>query len=137
MFGHLSMNMLALHLLLLLLLFLLLLYWLRLWCDFSLLENAPSQIQKVTIEPSGLIPESIENDPNVTRQSSVTASFNNPNPKALGAFEYLTNRIPVMNETNTFRLNTRQNRDWTGLYLDSDTGLLVNRSHENNHKTLN
>ncbi|MEJ2650030.1 MAG: hypothetical protein P8016_16670, partial [Sedimentisphaerales bacterium] len=45
--------------------FSLLLFWLRLWCSFSLLENAPSNVRDVTITPSGLIPEAIENDPNV------------------------------------------------------------------------
>ena len=94
-----------------LVLFSLLLFWIRLWCNFSLLENAPYNINEVTITPSRLIPEAIENDPNVTQHSFVRASFSGPNWKTLGIFTYFFRVIPEGEGSKIYRFNVNYKAD--------------------------
>ena len=50
-----------------------LLFWIGFLCNVSLFEFMPNEIKSVTIEPSGLLPDNIENDPNIERRSRVSA----------------------------------------------------------------
>lgn len=110
--------------------FSLLLFWLRLWCSFSLLENAPSNVRDVTITPSKLIPEAIENDPNVSRHSSVEASFSGPNWKTLGILDYFLKLSPIESGSFIYDIDIdHASGEWSCLYFDKRTGLFVSHSN--------
>ena len=113
-----------------LVLFSLLVFWLRLWCSFSLLENAPYNINKVTITPSHLVPAAIENDPNVSQHSNVTASFSGPNWKTLGILNYFSHVVPEGEGSNIYRFYVNhRSGEWSGVYFDNKTGLVVYESN--------
>jgi hypothetical protein len=113
-----------------LVLFSLLLFWLRLWCNFSLLENAPDTLREAVIRPSHLVPETIENDPNVTQHSSVSASFSGPDWKTLGILSYFLKLSPIEGGSFIYDIDIdHASGEWIGLYFDKRTGLFVSHSN--------
>lgn len=114
-----------------LMLFSLLLFWLRLWCDTSLLENSRYMFNYVKISPSGLFPEAIRNEPNVMSQFYFRASFNGSNWKTLGILSYLSRVIPEGEGSNVYRIKADYTSDeWSGLYFDNKMGLMVYKSNK-------
>jgi len=72
------------------------LFWFRYICQMSLSVKMPGDAKDIRIEPSGLVPPELENDPNVVSHSRVFASMQpeEKGPLSLGIFDYFITRFP-------------------------------------------
>ncbi len=105
----------------------LLLFWLRWFCNVYLVENLlPESAKSVSLQPSKLIPEEIENEPNVANHSSITASFHNPMINSLGFFDYMSSLTPIGDNSNIywFDFDSSENKG-EALYFDEKIGQIV------------
>lgn len=96
------------------------LFWIRFTCEmlhYSFCHNSAH------IHPSGLVPTEIENDPNVTRHSIVSAHITPSEPVFLGVVDYFVSMFPGERHSSVYYLD-RDNR-W--IYFDKKLGLLVCR----------
>ncbi|OHB75189.1 MAG: hypothetical protein A2Z25_03795 [Planctomycetes bacterium RBG_16_55_9] len=73
----------------------LLFFWLRFLCELSLLERMPSEARAIKVQPSGLMPPELEEDPNVAHPSFVLAILYRNPERQLGFINSLTTRFPV------------------------------------------
>ncbi len=65
------------------------LFWTRLLCEGFIKEIMPSEYISVRVEPCGLMPPEIENNPNVVRHSHVSAQIILAEaPPAFGIVDY-------------------------------------------------
>ena len=86
----------------------LLLFQIRKSCEASLSVRQRDDAQVITREPSGLVPDEFENDPNVVNHSSVSARVNMNDPLSLGIFDYFQARIPGGCRSNVWTFHTRR-----------------------------
>ena len=100
----------------------LLLFWLRWLCELNLIVDIlPSSAKEVRLEPSGLVPEEIENDPNVEMHSYVQAQCENIG--IIGIIDYFENRSPKGH------LSIIYIGDWQAVYFDKSTGHITYQYH--------
>jgi hypothetical protein len=92
------------------------LFWLRYMCEQKLVEDMASNAKEVRIEPSGLVPNELENDPNVVIHSFVNAGFRNEG--ILGVKDYFRSRFRGGHISNIYF------SDWGVIYFDKSTGQL-------------
>ncbi len=96
----------------------LLLFWLRLYCEHNLVVDIlPSDAKEIRIEPSGLVPDEIENDPNATIHSWVNARIRDE--RILGIIDYFNKRSEG-EQFSTIYLN-----DWQVVYFDKSSGHII------------
>jgi len=86
----------------------------------------PSRARDIIIEPSGLVPKDIENDPNVALHSRITARIlGQDKPFTLGVADYFAARAPTGRRSNIHHYHYKNEHDYRILYLDENTGLIV------------
>ncbi len=97
------------------------LFWIRFICETSISMGMPDEATYVRIEPSGLVPPEIENDPNVVRHSCASANIHPLRPfSAVGIADYFLARYPQGHLSNIY---FHKGNEWT--YFDKSSGLLV------------
>jgi len=99
------------------------LFWLRFLCSASLSERMPDEIKSAFIEPSGLLADDFEKDPNLQRRSQVTAQTRSEPLAHLGITEYLTSILPGGHRSRALLLYSED--EWG--YFDDKSGQLVLR----------
>lgn len=109
------------------------LFWFRFLCKIAISVRMPRDAQQVSIEPSGLVPPELENDPNVVRHSYALA-FMRQEPLFLGIVDYFKARSPGGRYSNSYHFETDKD-DWVCMYFDEDIGQIVFRYTET-RKTL-
>jgi len=113
-----------------LLLFSLPLFWGRLLCETILADMMPYDTREVAIQPSGLVPSELENDPNVVRHSEVKAGMRTEETSlfVLGIVNYFEAREPGDRRSNIYYYHKDKDRDeeaW--MYFDEKIGQIVCR----------
>ena len=100
------------------------LFWVRFMCRMSLAVGIPEAGRTVSIEPSGYISPEIDEDPNLTTRSRVTAKMN-PElfPASLGITNYFASRSPMGSRSNVFVAESKEN--W--MYFDEKSGQIICR----------
>ncbi|MBN2316482.1 MAG: hypothetical protein JXM79_21320 [Sedimentisphaerales bacterium] len=99
------------------------LFCLRFLCEISLLEIMPSDARSIVIQPSGLVPSELEDDPNVVHHSLVAADLYRHPMMHLGLFDYFTSRSPEGGRSNVYFIES----DEAYMYLDKKSGQLLYR----------
>ncbi len=97
------------------------LFWIRFACETYLTVN--NMADSVRIEPSGIVPTELENDPKVTQHSLASARIGPEEPIFLGILDYFIARLPGGRLSNVYF--TEDDDEW--LYFDKKTGQLVYR----------
>jgi hypothetical protein len=101
----------------------------RFLCNFALISLLQGTAKTIRLSPSGLVPEKIENDPNVTAHSFLRASNNEINMlPTLGIIDYFISRLPGGRHSNIYWSNIEKNFDdsqW--IYYDTRSGQIVCR----------
>ncbi len=97
------------------------LFYIRIFCEASLLEGMLREVKSVTISPSGLVPYEYENDPNVAVHSQVSAHMRFASPLSLGIFDYFQARAPGGRCSNVYFYES----DDDCMYFDKKSGLIV------------
>ncbi|MEJ2704338.1 MAG: hypothetical protein P8Z79_18030 [Sedimentisphaerales bacterium] len=102
-------------------------FWLRFLCRVSLSVRIPGDLTNVSIEPSGLLAEKIEDDPNLASKSQITVAMN-PGRflLQLGIVDYLESVSPGGSRSNVYLADSQD--DWA--YFDKDSGQIVYRYNE-------
>ncbi len=96
----------------------LLLFWLRFIYERNLIEDVlPYEAKKVHLEPSGLVPNDLENDPNVIEHSCARAWFRNEG--ILGFTDYFIKR------SRGEQFSTIYFNDWQVVYFDKSSGHII------------
>lgn len=103
------------------------LFWVRLLCEAALREIMPREARSVHIQPCGLVPKEIENDPNVARHSYISADFSPSQVSlTLGITDYFTARALQGWHSNVYHYDERGGEHCKNLlYFDKSIGLLV------------
>jgi len=95
--------------------------WIRFACETHIVGGMPEQARSIRIEPSGLVPAEIENDPNVVRHSCVSADIHIEAPLSVGGIvDYFLARYPEGRLSNVCFL---KDNEW--MYFDKNSGLLI------------
>jgi len=103
------------------------LFYIRIFCEASLLEGMLSEVKSVSITPSGLVPDEYEKDPNVIVHSQVSARVYNAGPPlSFGIFDYFRARIPGGCLSNVYFFYS----DTSYMYFDKKSGLIVHSYHD-------
>ncbi len=103
------------------------LFWARQFCQNMLCDIMPKDYRSITIQPSGLMPSEIENDPDVAYHSQVASHIINPEgPQALGLIDYLTDNYPSGTHSDVYLLRY-DDGDWHWIYFDKSSGRIVCR----------
>ena len=103
-----------------------LLFWTRLLCNVGLYVLMPYEIKSVAIEPSGLLPDNFENDPNIDHHSRVSAKMESEPFLLLGTTEYFESTSP--GESRSCLMLSSSEKDWA--YFDNKSGQFVFRYTE-------
>ena len=101
----------------------LLLFWTRFLCETLLSERMPGEAQGIGIQPSGLVPPELEEDPNVVYPSFVGADLNHHSIMHMGVIDYLTTRFHEGRRSNIYFIKS----DKEYMYLDKKSGQIVYR----------
>lgn len=97
------------------------LFWIRFICETSIAVGMPDEATYVRIEPSGLVPPEIENDPNVALHSCVSANIHiEPPLSVVGIADYFLARYPGGRLSNVYLF---EDDEW--IFFDRASGLLV------------
>ena len=99
------------------------LFWIRFFCRASLSELTPDDARIVSIDPSGYISPDIEEDPNLTQRSQVSAKINQDYFMCLGIFDYVISRYPMGRRSDVFV--ARSDENWA--YFDRASGRIICR----------
>jgi len=103
------------------------LFWARWFCQSMTGVIMPMDYRGVTIQPCGLMPPEVENDPNVTYHSQVASHIITPEePQALGLIDYLADNYPSGKRSGIYHLKY-DNDDWQWIYFDKSSGRIVCR----------
>jgi hypothetical protein len=108
-----------------LLLLLLPLFWARWSCETTLSTIMPRESKYIRIQPSGLVPSELENDPNIVNHSEVYARMRTEEPAflQLGIANYLGGLDSGGWNSNIYYLNKdRDSGIWSWIYFDEKTG---------------
>ncbi len=109
-----------------LLFFSLLLFCFRFLCEISLLEIMPFDARSIVIQPSGLLPPELEDDPNVIHPSFVAADLYRHPMMHLGSLDYFTSRSPEGRRSNVYSIESEDKY----MYLDTKTGQIIYQGFE-------
>ena len=101
------------------------LFWARCFCEAVIFDTMPPHSTEVRIEPSGLFPPELENDPNMFRRSCVEARMIPGSPFYLGILDYFAARVPRMPGTCYATIYYYSQKDDTWIYFDEKTGQIV------------
>jgi hypothetical protein len=104
----------------------LLLCYVRSMCETALLEGIPYDVRSIEKSPSGLVPERLENDPNVNKHSQVTVKTRDRKPLSYGILEYFWTKIPGGPRSNVYFFIS----DEDNMYFDRKSGLIVHNFNE-------
>ncbi len=99
------------------------LFWIRFFCRASLSELMPNDVRTVSIEPSGYIAPEIEEDPNLTQRSKISAIIDQNYGMSLGLFDYVMSRYPMGRRSDVFV--ARSDENWA--YFDRVSGRIICR----------
>lgn len=99
------------------------LFWIRFFCRVSLSELTPDDARIVSIEPSGYISPDIEEDPNLTQRSQVSAKIDQDYFMCLGIFDYVMSMYPMGRRSDVFVAGSDEN--WA--YFDRASGRIICR----------
>jgi len=99
------------------------LFWIRFFCRVNLSELTPDDARIVSIDPSGYISPDIEEDPNITQHSQVSANMDQAYFMSLGVFDYLISRCPMGRRSDVFV--ARSDENWA--YFDRSSGRIICR----------
>ena len=97
------------------------LFWLRCICEVSQLDMLPVEAMEARIEPSGLVPDEFENDPNIIIHSQASARIRSEQLETIGVFDYFQARSPGGRRSKVYLLES--DHEW--IYFDKKTGQLV------------
>ncbi|MBC8472267.1 MAG: hypothetical protein H8D56_22625 [Planctomycetes bacterium] len=97
------------------------LFYIRIICEASLLEGMPPEVKMVPINPSGLVPDEYEKDPNVVIHSQVSAYMSHMYSLSHGILDYFRARIPGGRLSNVYFYYS----DTDYMYFDKKSGLIV------------
>jgi hypothetical protein len=100
-----------------------LLFWIRFLCSVSLSERMPDEIKSIVFEPSGLLPDNFEKDPNIQRCSRALATMRSEPLLPLGITEYFESISPGGRRSSVLFANSE--KDWA--YFDNKSGQFVFR----------
>ncbi|MHC4759419.1 MAG: hypothetical protein ACYTE8_12250 [Planctomycetota bacterium] len=104
------------------------LFWMRYFSESSLrvrLGHGVERLDIIEVTPSGLLPESIEKDPNVVSPSSVQGRMNSRGAALYGFWDYYADRMPEGERSNVFY----HWRSGDRLYFDERSGLINSISY--------
>jgi len=99
------------------------LFWIRFLCNEILSVWMPREYKYVDIEPTGLLPDNLENDPNIERHSRVYARLDEWEYPHLGIIEYFESTSP--GESRSCLILSSSEKDWA--YFDNKSGHFVFR----------
>jgi len=99
------------------------LFWARLLCNVGLYLWMPYEIKSAAIEPSGLLPDNLENDPNIERHSRVSAKMEIEPLLPIGIIEYFESTSP--GQSRSCLILSSSEKDWA--YFDNKSGQFVFR----------
>ncbi|MHC4116563.1 MAG: hypothetical protein ACYSWO_03540 [Planctomycetota bacterium] len=99
------------------------LFWVRFFCRATLSEMMPDNVRNISIEPSGFISPDIDEDPNLTQNSQVSARIDQDYFMCLGIFDCLISRYPMGRRSDVFVAKSEDN--WA--YFDRASGLIICR----------
>jgi hypothetical protein len=102
-----------------------LLFWIQFICNESLYLWMPNEIKGVIIKPSGLLPDNIENDPNIERHSYVFADLKWEYPN-LGIIKYFKSNSP--GQSRSCLMLSSPEKEWA--YFDNKSGRFIFRFFE-------
>ncbi|MHC4534228.1 MAG: hypothetical protein ACYS6K_09760 [Planctomycetota bacterium] len=103
------------------------LFYIRFICEMSILVGMTDEVRSVSFNPSGLVPDEYENDPNVVIHSQVTADMSvETQPLSLGIFDYFQARTSGGRLSNVYFFGSKDDC----LYFDKKSGLIVNHYHD-------
>jgi len=97
----------------------------RYFCEAAICDKMFRDSTQIRIEPSGLFPAELENDPNVIRHSYVEAGMAPARPFFLGIQDYFAARIPGMLGGRSSTVYYYDKKDDSWIYLDEKTGQIV------------
>jgi len=100
-----------------------LLFWIRFLCSTSLSERMPDEIKSIVFEPSGLLPDNFEKDPNIQRCSRALATMRPEPLLPLGITEYFESISPGGRRSSVLFANSE--KEWA--YFDNKSGQFVFR----------
>ncbi|MBN2180917.1 MAG: hypothetical protein JW715_03310 [Sedimentisphaerales bacterium] len=105
------------------------LFWSRFICNNILVGILPYDARNIVLEPSGFVPEDIENDPNVEIHSYIRASNRQENTLySPGIIEYFISRMPGGRKSNIYWLHTEDRSNfWESIYYDRKIGQIFCR----------
>jgi hypothetical protein len=98
----------------------LLLFWIREICESSLSVKKPDEMG-IRREPSGLVPEEFENDPNVNVHSRVSAHAHINDPLWFGIIDSVEARVPGGRLSSAYFFGSENNC----MYFDKKSGLIA------------
>ncbi|MBW7991686.1 MAG: hypothetical protein FVQ84_16955 [Planctomycetes bacterium] len=101
-------------------------FYIRFFCEASLLEGMLHEVKDVSMSPSGLVPDEYENDPNVAIHSQVSTHVRFTFPLLFGISEYFQARIPGGRCSNVYFYES----DGSYMYFDKQSGLIVHSYHD-------
>jgi hypothetical protein len=81
----------------------------------------PDETRTARIEPSGLVPDEFENDPNIIIHSQASARIRDEQLETIGVFDYFQARSPGGRRSNVYLFDSDD--EW--IYFDKKTGWLV------------
>ncbi len=93
-------------------------------CEASLLGLMPEDVRSISRSPSKLVPERIENDPNVVCHSIVSARIGDAFSQ--GIFDYFRARTPGGCLSKIYYFGNEEDN----MYFDRKSGLIVHNFHE-------
>ena len=101
------------------------LFWIRYVCQTSVAVMMPRETRNIAASPAGLVPPEIENDPNVTQHSMVSASMHGERTveTGLGITGYFLEKLPRGRRSNVYFV--KSDEDW--MYFDKRLGQLVHQ----------
>ncbi len=97
------------------------LFWFRFVCKASQLAIMPDEAKSVSIEPSGLVPDEFEKDPNIIQHSQASARIRSEQFQTIGIFDYFQARSPGGRLSSVYLF--KSSHEWT--YFDTKLGQLV------------
>jgi hypothetical protein len=92
-------------------------------CESFLSVRQPDDNLTIIREPSSLVPDEFENDPNVVNHSRVSAQVYRIDSLSFGIFDYFQARVPGGRRSNVYFFE--RNEDC--MYFDKKSGLIVHR----------
>jgi len=104
------------------------LFWGRWFCEIRLSRMMSMEWSHVRIQPSGLVPPELENEPNVVTPSEIEARMSKIklDTSFLGIVDYFFARGPEGRHSNIYYLNKdKDNQSWSWMYFYEKIGQII------------